>query len=151
MEKPMQSARLYHCAHCYCQVLICSHCDRGNIYCKHCAKAARREAVLLAGQRYQKTFRGRINHAARAKRYRERQKQKVTHQGSPPKPLADLLRQETPVAVLLPLLFMMLGTHRCQFCRKPCSDWVRTMPIRRRGSGVSPSWNWRTHHDARPP
>ena len=78
------TARLFLCARCQAQVLVCSHCDRGQIYCAQgCAQTARRDAQRAAGRRYQASRRGRVNHAARAGRYRARQNN-VTHQGSPP-------------------------------------------------------------------
>ncbi len=89
MEK---SARLFNCARCHRQVVICSDCDRGNMYCgSGCAQLTRSESVRSAGRRYQNSSRGRFSHAARQRRYRQRQKQKVTHQGSPPQAPNDLL------------------------------------------------------------
>jgi hypothetical protein len=79
------TARLFNCARCRRQVMLCSHCDRGNLYCgRGCAQQARRESLSAAGQRYQRSRRGRFCHAERQRRYRARQ-QKVTHQGSPPR------------------------------------------------------------------
>lgn len=78
------TGRFFLCARCRAQVLICSGCDRGQIYCTQaCSAAARRASLREAGRRYQASRRGRITHAARARRYRER-RNKVTHQGSPP-------------------------------------------------------------------
>ena len=77
--------REYCCARCHRSVVICSRCDRGNRYCSDgCAKAARRESLGRAGRRYQESRRGRFSHAARQRRYRERQAQMVTHQSSAP-------------------------------------------------------------------
>jgi DNA-binding MarR family transcriptional regulator len=65
------TARLFLCVRCQAQVLVCSHCDRGQIYCAQgCAQTARRDAQRAAGRRYQASRRGRVNHAARAGRYR---------------------------------------------------------------------------------
>ena len=75
-----QIARLLNCIRCHKQVRICSTCDRGNIYCgSECSVPARRELERAAGARYQKSYKGRLKHAARQQRYREREKQKVTH------------------------------------------------------------------------
>jgi len=72
------SARLFNCARCRCQVVICSYCDRGNIYCgKRCSETARRQSRREASGRYQKTRRGRLSHAERQRRYRQRRRQKV--------------------------------------------------------------------------
>lgn len=98
-----QPARRFVCARCRAPVLVCGHCDRGQIYCATgCAATARRQLQLNAGRRYQGSLRGRFNHAARTRRWRERQAaqamaasmpaaasvatstaQSVTHQGSP--------------------------------------------------------------------
>jgi hypothetical protein len=85
------SSRLYGCLNCNSPLVICRHCDRGNRYCKPCAPAMYLKARRRANKRYQSTYRGRINHAARQKSYRERQKQKVTHQGSKGRSVRDLL------------------------------------------------------------
>lgn len=47
-----------------------------------------------ANKRYQNTYQGRLNHAARQKRYRERLKHKVTYSGSKVISLCDLLNQK---------------------------------------------------------
>ena len=89
----MITARLFYCALCDTQVIICSKCDRGNIYCgDECARLARLESSRAAGKRYQESYKGRLNHAARQQQYRQRQQKKmaeknikikkVTHQGS---------------------------------------------------------------------
>lgn len=117
------TARLYHCARCHCQVIICSHCDRGNIYCgKSCAEQARLESQRAAGERYQRTRRGRFKHADRQRRYRARC-QKVTHQGSPETPSNDPLttRSEAPESVV----GVEDGTIHCHFCGRLCSPFLR--------------------------
>lgn len=82
MEKE-RSARLYHCLRCHSQVIICNVCDRNNIYCgRDCAQTARQGSLREAGKRYQKTYRGRQQHASRQGRYRARQNEKVTHHTS---------------------------------------------------------------------
>ncbi len=88
------TARLYYCLNCNCQNIICSRCDRGNRYCKQCAPIIKAENQKKANQRYQRTYQGKINHAARQKRYRERLKQKVTYQGSKRTSLRDLLNKK---------------------------------------------------------
>lgn len=98
MDRP---ARLYLCARCRLQVILCSRCDRGNRYCgRLCRGQARAEARRQAAQRYQRSRRGRVCHAQRARRWRQRRAereaardaavgagvgtQNVTHQGSRP-------------------------------------------------------------------
>lgn len=85
-------ARGFRCARCDRPAIICHRCDRGQIYCvgEDCAGQARREAQRTAGRRYQVSRRGRLSHAARARRYRARQKN-VTHQGSPAAAVRDQL------------------------------------------------------------
>ena len=90
-----RSARLYNCARCHHQVIICSHCDRGNIYCSgHCSTQSRLEKQQEANCRYQSTAKGRHGHATRQQHYRQRQKQKVTYQGSVDLAAYDLLLVE---------------------------------------------------------
>jgi hypothetical protein len=129
------SARLFNCARCRCQVVICSHCDRGNLYCgKRCSQAARRQSVRAAGERFQKSRRGRFAHAERQHRYRRRRRQKVTHQGSPPGIPDETLpaesrrsarRSEVPAAV-------PADGIRCHLCGRMCSRLLRQRFLHRR-------------------
>ena len=90
MQASEKTYRLYSCGRCVEQVRICCDCDRGNRYCAgECAKIRRRESLRRAGERYQLSYRGACRHAARQSAWRERQAQKVTHQGS--LPTADTL------------------------------------------------------------
>jgi len=135
------SARLFLCASplCRMQVLVCSHCDRGQIYCAQgCSGKARQSKQREANRRYQQTFRGRRNHAARTARYRARQK-KVTYQGSPAHPLDDVLSSDSKVTqeVGIPLgnADSQSAAHRpwvCHWCARSCSDRVRRDFLRRR-------------------
>lgn len=73
------SQRIYNCRggpRCHKQVHICSICDRGNIYCENCtaAREKRLESGRRRSQRYQKTRKGQLKHAARMTRYRRRQR-----------------------------------------------------------------------------
>ncbi len=97
-ETPMENAgRLFLCHCCRIQVVVCSRCDRGQIYCAgDCAEMARKASLREAGQRYQKSRRGRFKHAERTRRYRLRQ-QKVTHRGSMPPAQSDLLAANSAV------------------------------------------------------
>ncbi len=125
------SARLLICARCGRQVLICSRCDRGNRYCgDDCARAARAESVRAAGRRHQRSRRGRRRHADRQRRWRGRRgrrEKKVTHQGSPPSPLPDLLSPQGPEpsdgSESAPET--RTGPTVCDFCGRPCPDLVR--------------------------
>jgi hypothetical protein len=88
-----RSARLFLCARCRDQVLLCSHCDRGQQYCSRaCSSLSRRERRRQTAERYQNSRDGRLKHAARSARWRQRRRSlrqvnagmhidKVTHQG----------------------------------------------------------------------
>jgi len=128
----MHPPRLFNCARCARQVRICSHCDRGQIYCAgDCARQARQASLREAGRRYQESRQGRRLHAARQAHYRQRQREKVTHQGSANNPRHDSLlawfkrRSEgTRSRAIVP----DRGTHRvprCDFCGQPCSSLIR--------------------------
>lgn len=124
MEPP---ARHYLCARCRTAVLICSRCDRGQRYCADdCAKQVRTQSLQEAGQRYQSSRSGRLKHAARQRRYRERQI-KVTHHGSPPLTPDDLL----PTSPMLPVKSAPQPWH-CHFCGQLQSQFVRLDFLRHR-------------------
>jgi len=128
------SGRLFLCVCCRAQVVICSHCDRGQIYCAaDCAQAARSHSIREAGRRYQTSRRGRFAHAERNRRYRARQKN-VTHQGSPAPAPDDLLAASstTRVEASSNVIPTVLLTRQCHFCGRPCAQFVRTGPLRRR-------------------
>lgn len=147
----MESTRLFYCVRCNAQALVCRRCDRGQTHCSSsCSKQSRRESVRQAGRRYQQTRQGRIKHADRMREYRAREKQKVTHQGSPPSEVGVLLRVDTlpPKGITVVVTRM---DYRCHFCRKPCSDWLRRNFIKRRGSGVALSNTRRSHREQQPP
>ena len=106
-------ARRFMCARCRVPVLVCRHCDRGQIYCPTgCAAVVRRQSQRAAGQRYQRGRPGRLKHATRTRRWRERQAlsavpvaqvatsgaQSVTHQGSP-LPTSDAVLAAVPSPV----------------------------------------------------
>lgn len=142
------SYRLYNCARCAQQVRICRDCDRGNRYCAGgCAGIRRREALLRAGRRYQRSYRGACRHAARQSNWRKRQAQKVTHQGcllstATGTVVADstqrshahddrLLEPQShsaaPVALAIPAWH---GQARCSVCRRVLPSFARLGPLR---------------------
>ena len=85
VQEGQESYRLYSCRGCSVSVSICGRCDHGNIFCAgECAAVSRRESGRRAGARYQRTRRGAHRHAARQRQWRERQLDKVTHQGCAP-------------------------------------------------------------------
>jgi hypothetical protein len=137
-------ARLFVCARCHAQVLLCSRCDRGQRYCgRVCSRAARSESRRDAAERYQRSRAGRIAHAARSRRWRQRQREVariacsgdvvdsavinfVTHQGSPitaldaPLPLNEQAAEVCVVAKPTPI-----APARCRRCAAALSPWAR--------------------------
>ena len=130
---PVAPARLFVCVRCRTQVLICSCCDRGQIYCAGgCAQEARYHAQRAAGRRYQTSRRGRLAHAVRARRWRARQNN-VTHQGSPPPPLDDLVLPGSAVTASEPSPSPDARRWKwhCYWCGCRCSRFVRQGFLRR--------------------
>ena len=145
--------RFFVCVRCRARVFVCSHCDHGQIYCAgSCAQEARHNAQRAAGRRYQASYRGRLKHAARASRYRARQKI-VTHQGSPPCPRDDdvpltasnraaashggVMRSQAPGP----------DSSRCHWCECHWARAVRIGFLRRRRRGSSRSRKRGERHD----
>ncbi len=153
---PEPVARRFLCARCRAPVLVCSVCDRGQIYCASgCSALARRQSQRAAAQRYQRTRSGRFMHAARTRRWRERQAvlasvaQSVTHQGSQLAPPDAVLVSHPPsscdasAAPAQPCMTPIVGSTstsvpasvpipsttaplwRCFWCLTPCADSVR--------------------------
>ncbi|MFT5351941.1 MAG: hypothetical protein ACI9MF_002767 [Gammaproteobacteria bacterium] len=121
------AARLYSCQRCHAQVTICRHCDHGNRYCMECAPIARQEARKRAAKRYQDSHQGRLSHAARQSRYRERQKKKVTHKGSIVVWISDLLingRKKINLSSI-PLVQKHIPLIYCHSCKNLCSPFLR--------------------------
>jgi hypothetical protein len=139
-------ARLFVCALCRAQVLLCSRCDRGQRYCtRACSRAARQAAQREAARRYQASRAGRIAHAARSLRWRQRRRECelaagvaavvdavatefVTHQGCP-LPAAD-----APLAAPEPAEECASGVGeasaapipaQCRRCATALAPWVR--------------------------
>ena len=124
------TSRLYSCALCHAQAVICTYCDRGNIYCsKKCSQAARIKSCREAETRYQLTPGGRHKHAARQKRYRMRQREKVTDHSSAittPHGLLEEVKNET-----MEVSVTHISTQkRCCVCKKQVSPWLRTSFLR---------------------
>jgi len=87
-----QTSRLFFCSRCLRQSIICTYCDHGQRYCStQCSKKARLVSLRRSGKKYQTSHQGRIKNAARQSRFRERQKQIVTHHPSKAKALHDSL------------------------------------------------------------
>lgn len=151
-----ESHRLFNCARCRRLVRICTSCDRGNIYCPDCAEIARHERTREARLRYQRTERGRLNHKVQQQLYLHRQ-EKMMDQGPSIEPLELLPRARpaakvlgqpigreevpdesesevtfTPEEVQTSAAARPAATLRCDFCGRPCGDFARRAPLRRR-------------------
>lgn len=126
--------RLFNCLRCHAQVIICSDCDRGNVYCSsNCSELVRRESMCEAGKRYQQSQRGKQHHAARQKRYREREIKKVTHQGSHSTAVSpDCLCPQSDPDVI---------NNACHFCGQHTTPYLRPCFLRHysgvAGNGVA--------------
>jgi hypothetical protein len=123
-----EPARFFLCAGCRAQVLICSDCDRGQIYCNEgCAREIRRRNQREAGRRYQRSSKGRANHAERSRRYRARRRN-VTHQG-PPQPPRRGRASGRPAATVAPTSTRRPAPtplkYSCYWCGCTCSRFVR--------------------------
>lgn len=120
------SGRLFNCARCRHQVVICSDCDRNNIYCsRQCAAIVRRASLKAAGKRYQQSRHGRLKHADRQRRYRARQREKVTHHGSPVLSSNDLLFSVQNRQAACLMQFITQNIH-CHFCKRSGIEFLRT-------------------------
>ena len=137
------SLRSYFCRRCKEWVTICSRCDRGNIYCNGpCSDLARREDQRESEHRYRKSPLGRRNNVRRQRRHRERQRNCVTHQGSPiqgstaKEELCSTVKEQSPHETRV-----STGPHkpapshaaqdgaldlRCTFCERYSSPFLRT-------------------------
>ena len=122
------TARMYNCLRCHSQVVICRRCDHGNIYCVKCAPVASNDAKNRAAVRYQTTYQGKVKHAARQSRYRERLKEKVTHKGSKDCQVSDLLvdKQKKVSSVTVRPGSAVNTSILCHTCRNLCSAFIRS-------------------------
>ncbi len=126
-EPIYDAARLYNCARCSAQTIICRCCDRGNVYCPQCALPAHKEARRRASERYQKTRKGQLAHAARQRRYRERKSEKVTHNGSGviENPAGRSSKRNPSDRPPISWVRPTARTIVCHFCRGICSQYLR--------------------------
>ena len=152
------NARHFHCVRCREPVVICSSCDRGNTHCsKECSKASRQSKQRASDRRYQATWPGRINRAARNRSYRRRLKtapllQIVTEQGSPGIPHDDLLRanaqKQTSLSLEAPVVTAAC-LYLCAFCGSAVPEAFRDDFIRRRPSASYRDTSKKVSHDPR--
>ena len=142
--------RMFLCARCRERTVLCSRCDRGQIYCgQSCSLAARVEAQQAAGQRYQSSAIGRINHVERTRRWRLRQKERrvsgagdigsVTHQGTQQAPIAQSFLQSSLSTSVEPSATTEAAqTHWfCPECAAALHPWVLLGFVNRRRARAS--------------
>ena len=148
-----ESGRLLACRGCGCEVIVCRRCDRGQVYCTgDCSARARRRTLCCAGRRWQQSRRGRRMHAARMVRYRARRAndsdgaavalpaegwplERVTHHGSPPPAVGDLLAGSAMVMPrddASPAEPFGRATTHCHWCGRCCLPPFRRGFLRRR-------------------
>jgi len=97
------------------------------------------KAKQRANKRYQSSYKGRINHAARQKRYRERIKHKVTYQCCKVQSARDLLVNKRKCVKMTFTASIKRHSKNvfCHCCGDICSpflrsDWVRYF-VRKKG------------------
>ena len=142
--------RMFLCARCRERTVLCSRCDHGQIYCgQSCSSAARVAAQRAAGQRYQSSGIGRINHVERTRRWRLRQQEQrdpgaqdadsVTHQGSPQAPTAEPVLSSSLSAGAEPVATVEAAQTQwiCPACAAALHPWVRLGFINRRRARAS--------------
>lgn len=83
--------------------------------------------MRAAGKLYQKTYKGRMNHAKRQKRYKKQKLNSLTHHPSQETSTNDLLRSETNEGVKM----ISSDGLRCHFCGRSCSLLLRTSTLAR--------------------
>ena len=134
-----ESNRMFQCPRCRRVVSICRSCDRGNVYCSvECSASARRESIRRASRAYQRAPRGTALHLRRQRRYRERLKQVVTHQGSQNRSQA-LKTHRVALAIAMRYAGTSSGNYQsvlrvdeCRSCRKPGNGWYSRYFLRSR-------------------
>ncbi|MBC8386279.1 MAG: hypothetical protein H8E09_00390 [Gammaproteobacteria bacterium] len=120
------SSRLYQCLRCHVPVVICHRCDHGQRYCANgCSKKARIASQKRASKKYQTSRAGRFNNAERQQRFRNRQKQKVTHHGSLKTSPHGVLTQQLKTSKRPPILPKQTKEIHCHHCGEICSPFLR--------------------------
>lgn len=127
----VKSARLYNCSRCHCQVVICRRCDHGNVYCPRCSPVAWRESRRRADAAYQKTERGKRNHATRQQRYLLGLEGNMTDHGSPGSPPAS------PSCANAEAAPSASAKEQRDACRSPSTATTQTAGAPRRSDGDS--------------
>jgi hypothetical protein len=145
-----ETIRRFLCAGCRVVAYICTACDRGQRYCSDgCARGARRRSQRESDRRYQCSERGRLKHADRARRYRQRRRSVTEHSGvvsleqdvrstsATDEESAPSLAAETATTPASERSTDEIVHSRqldCHFCRRWCDQWIRHAPLRLRRS-----------------
>ena len=119
--------RILTCGWCEALVVVCQSCDHGKRYCSTgCSWKAREACLKRAGARYQQSFKGKEKHAARQAAYRNRKKEKVTHQSFPAGG-APVIVVQAEQGTNLPLTRQPETSTplHCDTCRRKCDFVVR--------------------------
>jgi hypothetical protein len=145
-----ETIRRFLCAGCRVVAYLCTACDRGQRYCSDgCARGARRRSQRESDRRYQGSERGRLKHAERARRYRQRCRSVTEHSAvvsleqdvrstsatsevstpSSAEGTARKLASESSTDEIAH--FRQVTGH---FCRRWCDQWIRYAPLRLRRS-----------------
>jgi hypothetical protein len=139
--RPQETIRRFLCVGCRVAVFLCTACDRGQRYCSvGCARSARCQSQRESDRRYQSSQRGRLKHAERTRRYRQRCRS-VTEHSSALSPAHDVRRtiptrgvspaasdEKTATTLASAATTDENGSSRqikCHFCRRCCDPWVR--------------------------
>lgn len=141
--------RLFTCAQCGCLTQICTSCDRGQRYCgPTCRRQARKQQQHEAGYHYQRSERGRQQHAARQRAYYARQAEAQRSRCSADAPSASSSDPQSSSSLLPTGLAEVVEQKptqgnrskrsrrpKCLVCGK-CSSWLRRrfLECRRPGS-----------------
>jgi hypothetical protein len=145
--------RTYQCGSCHARVVICPKCDRGQIYCsKSCSQKVRRSRLREAAQRYQASDRGRLLHAERSRRYRERSS-RVTHH-SPASEISGRISPDPEPPVVATVVLRSRDKpptlRTCHYCGHTVSEFVRQRPLCRRPAAQT-RWSHRSVSQRRIP
>lgn len=121
------SSRLFQCQRCQAQVIVCRRCDRGQRYCAQgCAEKARTQSLKRAAKKYQTGRVGRFNNAERQRRFRARQREKVTHQGSIKIPRCAVLRTHPNGPEMRPIPAPTAHAVICHYCGGTFEPYLRS-------------------------
>jgi hypothetical protein len=146
-----ETIRRFLCVGCRVVAYLCTACDRGQRYCSgECARGARRRSQRESDRRYQSSERGRLKHAERARRYRQRCRS-VTEHSAAVSLEHDVATTSAASEVSTPSLAeemtttlasesstdkkAHLGQVNCHSCRRWCDQWIRHAPLRLGRSG----------------